>query len=409
MKIPIKRPIKVKGHVRDLIAFRELLPQRRQRFANASRQPSTADPIRDLAAQLHPERQHLIVESVRQETPTTRTFRLIPDPDSTTRCLAYFRAGQYISLKLMIDGFAVTRPFSISSAPLDALKGHYDITVKLRTEGFFTPHVWKHWSVGTRVETSGPTGFFYLDPLRDTPHIVALAGGCGITPFRAMARELIHGDLDARLTILYGSIAADDIIFRDELDALVSQAPDRLRVVHILSGDGQAFDGCETGFLNADLLERTLGRETLLDCSIFICGPQVMYDFVQNELAVIGVPSRRIRREVFGVPVDITVARGFPRDRADAQYTIQVQRGHEHHEIPAVARESVLVALERAKLTPDSDCRSGECGLCRTRRLAGELFMSPQNDGRREADRNNDFFHACAAYPMSDLEIELQY
>lgn len=407
MKLPFKRPIKIKGHLRDLMALRELLPNRRQRFVAASRLPVSEEPIRELVGGLHPARQHLALKEIRDETAATRSFELVPDPDSSTRQLAYFRAGQYLSLKLDVDGYGITRPYSISSAPVDALAGIYEITIKRRVGGFATDYLWSHWRPGTRVEASGPAGSFYVDPLRDQQWIVALAGGCGITPFRSMAREIVHGQLDRRLTILYGNVAADDIIFKEELDALAAAAPDRLRVVHVLSGGNAGANGCETGFLNADLIRRTIGAEGLSACSFFICGPQIMSEFVQSELAVLRVSRRRIRREVYGEPVDVTKLPRFPAEKVRQTSKLRVHHGQAVSSIPGAANESVLVALERAKLAPNAECRSGECGCCRTRLLAGDLFISPENDGRRAIDRRTGFFHACAAYPLGDIEIEI--
>ncbi len=54
-----------------------------------------------------------------------------------------------------------------------------------------------------------------------------------------------------------------------------------------------------------------------------------------------------------------------------------------------------------------SSCRSGACGFCRSRLLSGEIFVRPEDDGRRAADRTFGFFHACASYPRSDLVIEV--
>ncbi len=75
--------------------------------------------------------------------------------------------------------------------------------------------------------------------------------------------------------------------------------------------------------------------------------------------------------------------------------------------VRAAAEETILAALERAGLAPDSQCRSGECGLCRSHLVSGEVFIKPEDDGRREADRRFGFIHPCATYPLSDLEIRL--
>ena len=124
--------INIKGPIRDLLAFRSLVPNRRKRIAQAPAQPLGPAPMNKLAHSLHPARQHLIVADVRDETQTTRTFKLVPDPDAGTQTLAYFRAGQYLSLKVDVDGVRITRPYSIASAPYQALgsDGFYEITLR---------------------------------------------------------------------------------------------------------------------------------------------------------------------------------------------------------------------------------------------------------------------------------------
>jgi ferredoxin-NADP reductase len=197
--------ITVKSNTKDLFAFTKLVPNRKKRFQKASSEPITSDPINELSRRLHPERQELIISEIKDETKSTKTFKLVPDPNSNTKEVAYFRAGQYLSLKIQVNGVTITRPYSISSSPSDALKGFYEITIKKVEGGFLSEYVWKNWQIGTKIETSGPEGFLYHEPLRDSTHIVGIGGGSGITPFRSMAREIIEGKMDIKLTIIYGS------------------------------------------------------------------------------------------------------------------------------------------------------------------------------------------------------------
>ncbi|MBC7262625.1 MAG: hypothetical protein H5T63_11520, partial [Chloroflexi bacterium] len=181
--------VNVRGHLFDLLAFSRLTGKRKKRIARASPEPMPVHPVNQLAQQLHPAKLRLLITSIRDETPSTKTFRLVPDVECGTQTLPYFRAGQYLSLKVDVDGVRITRPYSISSAPFEALgeRGFYEITVRRVPGGFLTRHIWDHWQVGTKVESSAPVGFFYFEPLRDARKIVGLAGGSGITPFRSMA------------------------------------------------------------------------------------------------------------------------------------------------------------------------------------------------------------------------------
>ena len=64
-------------------------------------------------------------------------------------------------------------------------------------------------------------------------------------------------------------------------------------------------------------------------------------------------------------------------------------------------------ALEREGLTMPALCRSGECSLCRTRLISGEVFQ-PAGALLRSSDRRFGYIHPCVAYPLSDLELGLR-
>jgi len=399
-----KFSITVKSNTKDLYGFMKLVPNRKRRIEEASNEPIKSDPLNDLARELHPERQYLIINEIRDETKSAKTFKLIPDPESNTKNLAFFRAGQYLSLKVNVYGVEITRPYSIASSPKDAQKGFYEITIRKEEHGFLTNYIWDHWKYGTKVVSSGPEGFFYFEPLRDLKHIVGIAGGSGITPFRSIAKAIINGNMDAKLTVLYGNSEEDDIIYYNEFKELEKEHPDKLKVVYVLSCEEVTLEECETGFITADIIEKfcDVNKSTF-----FICGPQVMYEFVEKELKRFALPQKRIRREPFGEIKDIVNYPGFPKDIAEKTFKIKTQIGNTTKEIPAIATESVLVTMERANLTPPSKCRSGECGFCRSLLISGDIYISPINDWRKAADKKFNYFHPCYSYPLSDLEINV--
>jgi ferredoxin-NADP reductase len=398
--------IKVKGHFRDLLGFIRLASTRRKRIANTAPQHLDPGPVNRLAEKLHPNCQNLLITDVRDETSTTRTFRLIPDPNSDTGELAYFRAGQYLSLKAEVDGNGITRPYSISSAPHEALgpDGFYEITVQKIEAGFFTPYLWENWAVGTKIQSSGPCGEFYYESMRDARVIVGLAGGTGVTPFCSMAKEIVSGDMDVELLLLYGSNNKDEIVYKDLFKELEEKSAGKFKVEHVLSCEEVPLEDCERGFITAELIKKYAEVE---NSSFFICGPQAMYDFVVDELATFDLPSKRIRSEIFGEARDISRAPGFPQEAVDKRVQLKVQVGGVITDIPALATETVLVAMERAGLTPPSQCRSGECGFCHSLLLAGDVYIHPDRDGRRAADRQFGYIHPCASYPITDLEISV--
>lgn len=399
-----KLDVSVKGNIRDLLAFKNLISDREKKISKAPDNPIAFDPIDDLVQELHPKKQYLMVEGIKEESKSTKTFNLIPDPKSKTNILAYFRAGQYLSLKVNVDDVSITRPYSLSSSPSDALEGYYQITIRKEEKGFLTNYIWNNWKVGTKVESSGPEGQLYYDRLRDSNNIVGIAGGTGINPFRSIAKEIVEGNLDARLTLLYGSSDEDDIIFYDDFKKLEEQHPDKIKVIFVLSCEEITLDGCEKGLITAELIKKYIDVEK---SSFFICGPQELYNFIDKELEKLNIIQKRIRKEVYGEAKEIIKDPHFPKDLAEKSFKIKVKIGNVSKEIPGLSTESVLVAMERANLAPPSRCRSGECGFCRSFLLSGKIFINPKTDLRRSADKLFNYFHPCSSYPISDIEIEV--
>ncbi len=395
----------VRGTIRDLLAFKNLVPERNRRIDRAKATPLTEDAMGVLSQRLHPKRLHLKIASIKDETQTSRTFRLVPDPLSGTSELPPFQAGQYLSVKALCQGVRITRPYAISSAPAEAEKeGFYEITLRRMPGGFFTGYVWDNWKAGTLLETSGPEGCFCYEPLRDAPHIIGLAGGSGIGPFRSLMKDILSGGTDARLSLIYGTRLPDDIIFDAELRALVAQDPERLALQLVCSEPDESWQG-PTGFLSAAVIRRLVGD--VGEASFFLCGPPAMYRYLEKELKSFNLPPGRIRREAFGEIREPAGLNGFPQGTAREVFTLTVHQEGRTHTLSARGDETVLVALERANLAPPSQCRSGACGFCRSRLVAGEVYVLPDDDGRREADRIFGYFHPCASYPTSDLVIEV--
>lgn len=118
-------------------------------------------------------------------------------------------------------------------------------------------------------------------------------------------------------------------------------------------------------------------------------------------------PLRRFRHDVVNNPADISTLPGYPKGTEEKTFRITVVRGIHEDVIDARASESVAVALERSAIPVDTHCRNGACGFCRSQLLGGDIFVSPIGDGRRAMDKELGWFHACSAYPLSDLKIKI--
>ena len=351
--------ISVHGLIKDAGGATRVTKLRRESYANASPLPDPKDHIRELADALHPAEMKFRCISVKDASPTSKTFRF----ESLDGHIPVFQCGQYVNFRFKIGESTLSRPYSLD---------------------------------GTL-----PFGTFYWEPLRDSREIVALAGGSGITPFMSMAREVANGKMKGcKLTVLYGSVKSDDIVLKDEL-AAVEKACSDVKIVHVLSDDPD-WEG-EKGFISKEIIE----KYSTPDCTYMFCGPRAMYLFVDKALKELGVEQRRFRHDVVNNPADITKVPGYPEEAIGKTFNITVVRGIQEDIIPAKAEESIAIAIERAGILLNTHCRNGECGLCRAHVLSGAVYTLPDEENRRRMDREMGWYHLCSAWPLSDVKVKI--
>lgn len=342
----------------------------------------------------HPRRLELRVSEKFAENADTTTLRLV----STNGYLPPFRAGQYINLFVEIEGICTSRPYSISSSP--AQIAYYDLTVRRVPNGFVSDYLLDKVKVGDVLTSTGPAGHFYYSSIHLGNDLVFIAGGSGITPLMSMIREVTDRNLDRNIHLIYGVRKPQEAIFHEEL-LIRSQRHSNFTYDLAVSEPETGYEGI-TGFIDADLIKKQIGDVT--GKTFFVCGPREMYSFCIPELEKMGVPGRRIRREVFGTPAEVTKEPAWPQEvKADAEFTVKLARGQV---IKARAAEPLLIALERSGIVVDNCCRSGECSLCRVKLQAGKVFQ-PAAALVRKSDQEFGYVHSCAAYPLTDLEILL--
>ena len=381
--------------------FTKMTPSRKAKIEAA---PAKALPATDsykpneLAKALHPGVQYLKVAKVIEHDKDVKTFWLEADPEKGTKALAWFSAGQYLSISLEIGPVKLTRPYSLSSSPREALAGHYSLTIKRVEGGLASNYILDNWAVGTEVKVSEPLGVFTYEPLRDAKTVIGIAGGSGITPFRSLAKAIIDGDEDANLILLYGSRTMNDAVFQEEFKALEGE---KFQLVNVLSHEEQP--GCEHGFITAELIRKYAPQG---DYSIFLCGPQAMYNFVDKEIATLGLRKKFIRHELFGEYFNPSKEADYPADVA-SEFKITVRIAGSEQTITAPADTSILRSLEANGIAAPAHCRSGECGWCHSKLISGEVYTPKSVDGRREADFLYGYIHPCCSFPLSDLVIEV--
>ncbi len=344
-------------------------------------------------APLHEKTLALVVSAVSDTGKNAKIFRL----SSKTGYLPPFEAGQYINLFTEIDGVRTSRPYSICSSPRQ--RAYYEITVARTDGGFVSDYLLDRVCVGDEFEANGPAGVFRYQPVFHKRNAVFLAGGSGITPFMSMLREILDARLDREVTLLYGSRSVKTALFHEELCDYAKEYPN-FRYHPVISDAVEGWTG-ETGFLDAKLIARLVPDPG--ESTFYICGPQVMNDFCKKELQALGIPEKRIRRELFGARRNIEQEAGWPAELTGQELFRLTVGGRS---LEARAGEPILVALERAGIRVNVCCRSGECSLCRVKLVSGRVFLS-EGIMQRMADEKYGYIHSCKAYPISDVEIML--
>lgn len=369
------------GVEEDVKRTLNLVNDRRKKIDEA---PATPLPktyaVNELAKKLHPGYTLATVQNIEDLTYNSKLITL------KAKEFPYFRGGQYITITSKIDGKLITRPYSIFSSPKESTKGILQLGVQ--NSGFFSSHLNYSLKPGDKVLVGEPSGDFYHDDIRDHKHILAIAGGSGITPFVSMAKAILEGSEDFNLTILYGVKTRNDFM----IDIKKFNSP-KIKIVPILSNE--EVKGYEHGFINKDIIKKYLTKDT----SIFMCGASMMYSFVKVELLSLGLDLNTVRSEHNCIP-------NRKVDNVEV-YKLTVHLRGKVVTINARNDETLLVAMERAGLCAPSRCRSGFCGYCHSRLVKGEYFVPVEHDHRRMADKKFGFIHPCATYPLSDIEIDV--
>ena len=353
-----------------------------------------------IAKALHPGVQYLKVVKVEEEAGNSKRYYLAPNAEKGTSALAWFSAGQYLSVTLKIGNMTLTRPYSLASSPRDALNGTYMLTIQKVEGGLASQFIHDNWHVGTEVTVSEPLGNFTYEPLRDAKTVVGVVGGSSITPFRSLAMAIADGDEDCDLVLIYGSRTLADTMFQKELKELEANC-NRIKVVNVLSDE--QLEGYEHGFITAGLIKKYAPEG---EYSLFVCGPQVMRKFVDKEIETLGLRKKFIRNELFGEYFGPAKEADYPENVAPA-FKVTVRIAGTEQTITAPADVSLLRSLEAAGIAAPAHCRSGECGWCHSKLVSGEVYTPKSVDGRREADYIYGYIHPCCAFPLSDLVIEV--
>lgn len=396
-----KAKLSVNGYLADLLGWFKLPKQRNQWIDGGSPKLDASDPIAELAGKLHSGLIPAQIIGIKEESPLARTYTLEPEEGH----LPLHYAGQYLCLKFDINGRKVSRPFSISSPPqMSYQDNRVQFTIKKHPGDEAYIHIWDTWKEGQRLTVELPFGNFYYSKIRDAAHVVGIAGGSGVIPFRSIIADMPASGRPERLSLLYASQTAGDILFKDELENLAAENGGRIRIVHVLAEADVSWAG-EKGTVNAELIRKLI--QDYKDASFYVCGSAVFCNAVKGELDSLDIPSNRRRITAYGGSGPVESHPEFPKGQDNKTYTLTVLLGQDRKEASAKSGETVAAALEKAGLAVDTRCGSGECGWCRSKLEAGSIWQRPEGLGVRARDKDTGYFHPCSAYPISDLTVRV--
>jgi ferredoxin-NADP reductase len=229
------------------------------------------------------------VTAIRDETPRVKTFSLsLPGP-------LPHRAGQHYDVRLTApDGYQAQRSYSIASPPSDT--GVVELTIERLADGEVSAFMHDVVVSGDRIELRGPIGGYFVWDAHGGGPILLIAGGSGIVPLMAMARDRAVTASRVPATLLYSSRSREDVIYFGELERLRG---DGLAVFHTLT---RSQPPGWTGYarrIDAEMLGEVVARSDPA-AQVFICGPTPLVEGAAEGLVHLGVEPTRIRTERFG-------------------------------------------------------------------------------------------------------------
>ncbi|MET0701151.1 MAG: ferredoxin--NADP reductase [Mycobacterium sp.] len=290
-----------------------------------------------------------------------------------------YQAGQFVTVRIVLDGTAHLRCYSMSSSPLtdDDLR----ITVKRDREGVVSNWLNDHVSVGDKIHTAPPAGrFVSRDGDRD---LVAFAGGSGVTPIFSLIRSALAGS-GRHVTLFYANRGPASVIFGSALAALAEQHPGRLVVHHHLDQD--------SGVVTPAAIQPFVG---IADADYFVCGPAPFMDTVEKTVVGTGVAGERLHLERFSV-VETTAP--APADVITTEVTIKLDR--HTVTVPYRAGNTVLQTARMAGLRAPSSCETGSCGTCIAQVTDGSARML-NNDALEDDEVADGLILTCQSLPTS--------
>ncbi len=223
------------------------------------------------------------IAKTHQESCVIRSFILEPEDGGQ---VAAHLPGQYIGVKLTINGQPVYRHYSLSDVP----NGHsYRLSIKREAQGVASRFFHDQLSVGDTIELLPPAGELIL--AGDNEPLMLISGGVGQTPLLPIAKQALAQGRN--VTYLHAALDAEHHAFVDAVEELRNVYPDLLDTVTLYENEA---GGDYQGRINESLLASYLPPQA----HCYFVGPHGFMALVNQELERLGVPASKRHFEHFG-------------------------------------------------------------------------------------------------------------
>jgi len=309
-----------------------------------------------------------------------------------------FVPGQYLTFRRDFDGDELRRSYSICSGGDD---GVLQVGIKRVDGGAFSSFANTDLRLGDVLQAMAPQGRFRAKEATGPRHLLAFAGGSGITPILSILRTVLAREPDTRFTLVYANRAAATIMFREELEDLKNRHMGRFNVIHILETeqDIPLFEGRVDGAKCAALFRTWIDIDSVDQA--LICGPEPMMLAIRAALLDHGMDKDRITYELFG-----SGQPGRAKQRAaaraggatGAELTITLEGTS--RTIQMEPGQTILEAGLANDLAVPYACTAGVCSTCMCRVTAGEVEMA-RNHALEDYEVEKGYVLSCQSTPLT--------
>ncbi len=310
-----------------------------------------------------------------------------------------YQPGQYLTLRLFINGVEERRSYSLCSSPFeDEL---LRIAVKKIENGKVSTFINEQLNQGDEVDVMLPQGNFVLDVNEDNENLyVAFAAGSGITPIMSMIKSVLKKEVKSKFILFYGNRTADLTIFKSDLDELSGE---KFNVKYIFSREKSSSE-LFSGRIDKEKANALLkGNNDLLTADrYYLCGPEEMILNVTSCLEGFGVNKEKMFYELFTAPVLFTDQKDEQVEANDftGNAKVKVICDEEEVEFELGSDNLILDAAIEYDLDVPFSCKGGVCCTCKAKVISGKVTMDA-NYALSDAEVEEGYVLTCQAHPAS--------